>query len=492
MILYCAPVGLYPERAYDGEETFYGILQSYFTVVDATGQNIGISRRWNDTTAAQYVRDFNNRLLPTIHRLFGPEKPMHTYSAEDFELILSELKKNHHYAQDSVRHYRHLIRLTYYAGVDGGKYADQLFWEEILDDLNDPEQFEKHRIAAMTRTRKSFSVREDIRMLRYFLSLDPITATGEDIGLMLMYFLGIRNNESCGSDYGAIRLMTTHPENAVYDMLQTTKIGSNELKSGGKTGNAPRTLPLYRWVFDFLEKRKIWIENEVKNGTLRLPDGIQSLDQLPVVCKGNDLVRRAHTTDLSRSGRTLFQTIGISRSELAVLQQILFSEEFRETQIDEKDPTTYLLRRNVATRLYTLGFEWTKIQYWIAHEIEDSLLQRNFFADEETLYELAVAYERHPIFSIMRAVCEGKTNAEQKESLGQRLTKDEQKETCYLIRAKALEPGSAVSVSIHSSEPVRIVRTDMACAEESLSTVVDIRSPLHRAYWKCYKEIADL
>ena len=96
MILYCAPVGLYPERAYDGEETFYGILQSYFTVVDATGQNIGISRRWNDTTAAQYVRDFNNRLLPTIHRLFGPEKPMHTYSAEDFELIWSELKKNHH------------------------------------------------------------------------------------------------------------------------------------------------------------------------------------------------------------------------------------------------------------------------------------------------------------------------------------------------------------------------------------------------------------
>lgn len=488
MIFYSVPAGIYPERAYDGKETFFGILQSYFTVTDATGQNIGISRKWSDTTATQYARDFTNRILPTIHRLFGPEKPMHEYSAEDFECVLSDLKKNHHYAEDTIRHYRHLLRLTYYAGVDNDKYPDQLFWEEILDDLNDPEQFEKHRIAAMTRTRKSFSIQEDIKLLLHFLSLDPVHASGEDIGLMLMYFLGIRNNESCGTDYCAVRLMITHPECAVYDMLQTTQIGSNKPKSGGKTGNAPRTLPLHRWVYNFLEERKNWIRSEIEKGNLILPDEIKSVEQLPVVCRRENLTVRAHTTDLSRAGRSLFEAVGISRSELAVLQQILFSEDFRETQIDEKDPTTYLLRRNVATRLYTLGFEWTTIQYWIAHEIEDSLLQRNFFTDEETLYELANAYERHPIFSILKSVCEGAVPMEQKRPVGKRLVQPAEKEAFYLIRAKALESGNAVSVSIRSSSLLRIVRTDMVCAEGSPRTVVDIISPLHRAYWNCYKD----
>ena len=488
MISLSVPTGMYPSLAYDGKETFSGVLQSFFTVIDETEQNIGISRKWKDTTATQYARDYSNRILPAILRLFGPEKPMHEYTAEDFELILSELKKKHHYAEEKIRHYRYLLRVTYYAGVDNGMYADQLFWEEILDDFDDPEQHEKHRIAAMTRTRKSFSVQEDIKLLLYFLSLKPNSASGEDIGLMLMYFLGIRNNEACGTDYSAIRLMSTHPERAVYDMLQTTVIGGNKVKSGGKTGNAPRTLPLHMWVYDFLEDRKTWIKEELAAGNIALPDGLNSVDQLPIVCKGDSLTIRAHTTDLSRAGRALFELVGIAKSELAVLQQILFSEDFRGTQIEEKDPTTYLLRRNVATRLYNLGFEWTTIQYWIAHEIEDALLRRNFFADEEVLYEIGIAYERHPIFAILKDVTRGVSVKKTENSFGKYFTQSSETDATYLIRVKALEPGSAIATSIRSNNPIRIVQTDIPL-DELCKSIVDIGELLQRLYWNNYKQI---
>ena len=484
MISFAVPPGMYSNLAYDGTATFSGVVQSFFTVIDPTGQNIGISRKWNDKTAAQYARDYLNRILPVISQLFGGEKPMHEFSSDDFEQILSELKKKHHYGEERANHYRYLLRVAYYAGVNNCLYPDQLFWEEIYDAL-DPEQYEKHRAVAMTRTRKSFSIQEDIHLLLYFVSLDPTTASGEDIGLALMYFLGLRNNEACGTDYSAFRLLHTHPDRAVYDMVQTTVIGSNQLKSGGKTSNAPRTLPLHSWLYEFLQSRKTWIENQIATGLFVLPDGIQSIEKLPVVCKGLDFAVRAHTTDLSRAGRTLFETVGIQKSELAVLQQILFSEDFRSTQIEEKDPTTYLLRRNVATRLYCLGFEWTTIQYWIAHEIEDSLLQRNFFADEETLYEIGAAYERHPIFALLHAEvnhCATET-PDHKNRIHFSNTSDS--DTLYLIRAKSLEPGSTISLSIQGSSSFQISQTDIP-SQDPCGNTVDIDSALYRAYWKAY------
>ena len=197
MITFSVPPGLFPGLAYDGTLTFSGILQSYFTIADATGQNIGISRGCNDNTAAQYRRDYQKRVLPLLSQLFGDEKPMHEFSAEDFELFLTELRRKHHYAEETIKHYRYLLRVAYYAGVDNNLYPDQIFWEEIYDNLNNPEQYEIHRAAAMTRIRKSFSIHEDIQLMLYFSSLEPTTASGEEIGLMLMYFLGLRNNEAC-------------------------------------------------------------------------------------------------------------------------------------------------------------------------------------------------------------------------------------------------------------------------------------------------------
>ena len=146
-----------------------------------------------------------------------------------------------------------------------------------------------------------------------------------------------------------------------------------------------------------------------------------------------------------------------------------------DLKIIEKDPTTYLFRRNVATRLYHLGFAWTKIQYWIAHEIEDTLIMRNFFADEDTLYQLGQQYEMHPIFHIMFGPHTYKHPEQHSIAQNQSL---------YII-ATANEPEATINLSIRSSTPVQIFRTELPSTDRCNETV-DILNYLYQAYWHAY------
>lgn len=460
----------YPEFGFDGKLTIYGILRKYFTIHDELGHNIGLSRKWNPNTTAQYARDYMDRLLPIMAQLFGREKPMHTYSADDFEAILNRLRNTYHYAERTMSHYRFLLWSAYKIGFENSLYSDNIFWGELIDPEDDPEKYEQHRAKALTRIRKSFSVHEDIRIMKWFSSLDPISACGTDVALACMYFLGCRNNEACGADFSAFHLLDSHPDTAVFDMLQTTSENSNRLKPSGKTKNAPRTLPVPPPLYNFILKRKTWLEQQVNVGNIILPEGVETVDQLPVACIENQYTKRAQSADLSRAGRVLFDSIGIQKSELAILQEIMFSQEFQETQIEEKDPTTYLFRRNVATRLYHLGFPWTSIQYWIAHEIEDAVIARNHFSDEDTLHELSNQYMQHPIFHIfdharMMAISGGRTSfcIAPDDTFFVQVTALEPNQPLYLDlnrdKAKFNVKMIEYSTTVSSADQVNIIRT---------------------------------
>ena len=465
----------YPELGWDGKLTFYGILRMLFFKTDELGHNIGLSKNWNANTTTQYARDYTDRLLPVAAQLFGREKPMHTYSADNFEAILGRLRETYHYAERTMSHYRFLLWSAYKIGFEHDLYSDDIFWGELIDPEDDPEKYQQHRAKALTRIRKSFSVREDILIMKWFSSLDPIKASGTDVALACMYFLGCRNNEACGANFGAFHLLETHPDTAVFDMLQTTSENSNRIKASGKTKNAPRTLPAPKLLYEFIAKRKAWLEQQVATGVIPLPNDIKCVDQLPVACVENKYTRRAQSGDLSRAGRLLFDSIGIQKSELAILQEILFSQEFRETQIEEKDPTTYLFRRNVATRLYHLGFPWTTIQYWIAHEIEDSIIARNHFADEDILHELSVHYAQHPIFHMKERFI--MTSSECKEagfSIGPSDT--------YLIHATASEPHQPLHIKLSSDHSTLSVKIIEYTNTDSPVDRVNILDALYQSY----------
>lgn len=483
MIEIVVPADKFPGLASDGTKTFAGILQTYFSKKDCMGRNVGISCDWDDKYAAQFSRNYIRRILPVIVRLLGLQKPMHEYRAEDFDLILEELKRIHHYADSTLEEYRRLLLKVYKAGVLHKEYPDNIMWD-IPDEENEEEDQETNRVRVLTKLRKSFSVSEDLHILQWFSSLKPETAQGEELGLALMYFLGLRDNESCGASFGDFRVMKNHSDMAVFKMGNTTSLGSNLLKPGGKTSNAPRQLPIAMFLYHFIEARKKIVKNEIDAGRITLTKEVDCIDKLPVVCKGRNFSRRAHTADLSIAGRTLFEKMGISKSELQWLYDTVWSEDFKDSIIDEKDPTPYMFRRNTVTRMYHLGFEWKDIQYWIAHDIESVEEMRNYYSDEETLYELGKAYEKHPIFEILSTMRE-----EASESLSKTPTNGHyyqlQAGRTSIVDIEAREPNMPITVSAKSKKPFSVVKTTKE-VHDLPNKLVPIENLLRKVYWEMY------
>ena len=450
----------FPGVAYDGEPTFAGLLHRYFVEQDSRRRNIGISRNWNEKTAEQCRYDYERRILPALHSFCGRDTPAHKLTGELFELVLQKLADERNYSDGTVEHYRHLILLAYQAGVEHDHFPDTLFWEDLFDaeTATDAEK-EAWRVNTMTRLRKSFSPDEEQRIARWFLNLRPETATGEELGLLLMFTLGLRNNEACGANFSSVRRLDYYEDTAVFDMLQSTRLNSSALKSGGKTSNAPRTLLMMEPVYDFIQHRKAHLTQLIDTGKLSLPENADSVDDLPLVCRKLSFTQRASSNELAAAGRALFSQIGIDKSELSALYQILCSSEVQRMQIEEREPTTYLFRRNCATHLYQLGFAPSEIQYWMGHEIEDPFTKRSFFADPDQIYALKEKWSRHPVLELLSSQAdaeEGKHNTlpiriEDTERV--RLNMAAEGARAILVRVDIPEPCSELSVSVNCDSP---------------------------------------
>lgn len=481
----------YPGEGYDSEPTFTGVLRKYFVHRDEFGNNLGISKRWNDDTKAAFIQDYNQRLIPALVDLFGEEKPLHSFTEDEFEQTLEYLNDQHHYADNTLLHYRHLLWVVYRAGFEHGLYADNIFWDDVYDPMNgSAESRESLRANVMTRIRKSFSIDEELRIVQWFQSLSPETVSGEDLGLLLMFFEGLRNNEACGANFSSIHSLKSHSDVHVFDMLQSTVIDSNEVKSGGKTSNAPRVLPLFEPFYAFLMKRRKFLSDKITSGELVLPPEIKSVDHLPVVCVKDNYTVRASTKKLTMAGRKLFEQIGIEKSELAFLHQILFSQEFKAAQIDEKEPTTYLFRRNCATHLYQMGFTAAEIQYWMGHDIEDPFLSRNAFSDEDTIYNLAMMAQSHPLHMFFASapptpmpILPELFFRQLSSSAGYAINTNGIS-TQFLIDLTACEPQQPISVSIENPGGYFDVTVDVATSTQDYPRTADIRNQQQSAYKK--------
>lgn len=484
MIKADVPEDKYPSLAYDGSLTFAGIVRKYFTVIDATGQNVGLSRRWDDKYAPQYLRDYIRRIFPVINQLYGNQKPMHEYRKKDIEAILAELLRKMNYEDSSMDRYRRLILQAYNMGVWQNEYPDGVQWD--IPDDEEGETEEQSRIRVLTKLRKSLSIKEELLMLRWFCSLDPETATGEEIGLAMMYFMGVRDNEACGTSFGNFERMKSHPDMAIFTMGNTTSVGSNQLKASGKTGNAPRQLPMCMPLFRFMEKRKAVIQRKLDEGEITLPEGISSVNLLPAVCRGHQYTCRADTQYISKAGRKQFKQIGITDSEIKWLYDILLSEEFQDKVIEEKDPTPYMFRRNVATRLRHICIPPEDVRYWIAHDIESVHIKRNYYADDENLYELGKAYFSHPLFSILDAMQQKAAEVNLGHAGAVRFCVEAN--TPIILEIESREPNMPIYISATSVEPFSITQT-AGETNKPTDDLVLILDRLSNAYWKKYTQM---
>lgn len=366
----------YISHAPGGELTFVGILRKYYEI---------ISSNWNEETQKKYIQDYNERLLPAL----GPLKPMRLYEEDDFIDVLSGLRRSYSYNEERINHFINLIWKVYITGVEQGLYPDKLKWKNIVR-ARGKKGFHGSGFKKLI-LRKSFTIDEERKLLEWFSSLDPITALGEEIGLVIMLFSGLRNQEACGLDFSGIRLLGRCNDPFIY-IFQTTEKGSNNIQAGGKTKNAMRIIPMFDFFYEFLEKRRKYLEENIIGR-----DGSQiSVDRMPVVCKGVSYSIRCQSSDLSAFGNKLFEELGIRKSFLVDSHTTVFHQKLAEVNIGEKDATTYICRRNFATHLYSLGFSESEIQYLIGHDIESSSDSRNFLSNEDNIMAMKSKMYKHP------------------------------------------------------------------------------------------------
>jgi hypothetical protein len=105
---------------------------------------------------------------------------------------------------------------------------------------------------------------------------------GAAVGLLLMFGLGLRNAEACGLNYGDIKPLRGYNNCYVAWIYKSTKIGTNELQSGGKTINTGRIIPVPKKIYDFIYRRKMCIYRKLQEHPETKQQKKYEIDSMPI------------------------------------------------------------------------------------------------------------------------------------------------------------------------------------------------------------------
>lgn len=369
-----------------GAFNFVGAVNRYFNQINGS---------YTVETIEAYIDYYNKNIFPYIE--YG--KQVEEYTVEYVEDLISRIQEENEYQYSTIRStIRHLI-------YDPCVCFFEEFYPEKSEFKLTPSDWhmkegEKADESIQLRIIKSLSVKEEKRAFKVLFE-DPETDTGEYIALATQLFTALRLNEVCGANYGDIIEMFDHKDCYYIQITKSTNIYENTLKAGGKTYNAYRRIPLVNVLKEFLLKRIDYLANK-----LTFPytyDGIvyQTVYELPLACRGKEYGLRCSSHNLGDVGSEfLRKKVGLTKEEAAGVVFAYYQDRGSEYDLGEKSPTTYLLRRNLATHLYTLGFSIVESQYLMGHKMENTDLKRSDFGDEEFLYSLWKKLQLHPLNQI--------------------------------------------------------------------------------------------
>lgn len=376
--------------------TFFGVLNRFYSYdVTTNGKTDigGISKNWKaESTRKGNKNDYENIIFPHI-----PQVPLETMTKEDFDEIIQTIKNEggrggRAYSASRLQTFKRLIKGVTEEAAKQGVCDDVLFGSSYT--IPESETRSRNLEKELVKLRKSLSVKEEFLISQAILQ-NPLQH-GQNIGLALMFCLGLRNEEACGLNFGDIKAMQYHSQCSCLWVYKSTKRGSNELQASGKTRNMARLLPVPTVLFKLLMARRRFLESEVTSGAITLPTHT-TIDDLPIVCSNSDYLERCNSKHLTAAGRQLLKDIHIEEDELAYIDIELEENRLAEDGIYEKDPTVYLFRRNLGTHLYILGLTEAEIQYIMGHDIEDPYESRNDFTNEDKLYQIKLKMDKRPL-----------------------------------------------------------------------------------------------
>lgn len=201
---------------------------------------------------------------------------------------------------------------------------------------------------------------------------------------------GVQNVHICTSvsDVNAYLDKEAFP---VLNVMSSTIRGSSERKLGGKTPNAPRTLPIPDSLYMLLRARREIVERKIAAGEITTP-----IERLPIVCRGNNYTERCKSGDLTVAGKKVFQEIKLDENVVADVAFEL-GQRFAEEDYSEKDVTSYFLRRNFATHIAILGCTQDEAHYLMGHAIFSRENEKSVMINPKALNRLKRMLEKRPI-----------------------------------------------------------------------------------------------
>ena len=376
-------------RTIDGKFTFCGALEECYN---------SCAKNWKqESTRSQYDRDYNDKILPALKE--HDCKSIDEYTIEDFEDAIETITKRGQgkagdlfvpYAPATLQHFRHLIEVVVTAAADR-QFCNHVLWGSCFSLESD--FTEQDALRERVLLKKSLTPSQEFQIAEELLTDEA--QFGQNMGLLLMFALGLRNGEACGANYGDLKPMGLAPESTVLWVYKSTKAGKRELQSSGKTRNSDRIIPVPEEVERFLLRRRSYLKESLKRDGIPADDEI--IDQLPIACVQNNFTVRCSAAQLTAAGRELFRKIGMREYQLAYTEGEL-NHASDENPL-EKDPTAYLFRRNFGTHLHILGLTESEIEYVVGHDIEDLYETRNEFVNEEKLLEIKKKMDQRPILN---------------------------------------------------------------------------------------------
>lgn len=349
---------------------------------------------WQDSTKKEYETNYQ-KLGEYLN-----DKPFFEYDLNDFETALTAIKKagyytnnntvHHSYSEDKIKTFNSNLRSLYKYLEYKGFCKCSLFWgtkNRIKETLKDEDKL----VIEHVKLQKSLKPNAEKSIFKAVMQ-NP-EQEGEYFGVALMFGLGLRNAEACGARFSDIVKMTGQDE--FYALRVTNTVSEHQLKTGGKTKNAFRYIPIPDTLLELLNKRKEFIINSDSYSKYCAENTDFDVNSLTIACRDSDFKNICNTPDLSRLGKSLLKEANVEEDILKFIDEALF----KDADIVEKEATAYLFRRNFATVLQILGLSQNEIEYLMGHEIESEFEKRNYYSNYDKLYPIKLKMDNRPLFS---------------------------------------------------------------------------------------------
>lgn len=187
----------YETKTPKGEMNFIGAVRKYF---DIYTKNVLLK------TKEEYIRRYNEVIFPYVN----PARPASIYHDDQINELLDLIRENSPYTEESVKtNLEHLVfdPIECYFNDPMNLVDPATLWGSEY-------KFKRTHLAkedidsAILLLKKSLTFDEEKVVDAYLF--DPETEIGENIGLALMFFMGVRNNEACGLEWRHIKIGRAH------------------------------------------------------------------------------------------------------------------------------------------------------------------------------------------------------------------------------------------------------------------------------------------